>query len=402
MNIRPFIATVLVMISMGCEPEIDSFRPDSGDADFSVYVSIGSSFTAGFSDNELYKSAQMVSYPNIISRQLSRLGINQFKQPLIQDEIGFGNRVVLEKKECAGDSVLLSAPMEGIPDAATNSMNIFEEEGPFHNMGVHGARVFHLNKPLNSTSSSFFNHYNRFASTPEATILQDAMALHPTFFSLWIGTTDIFNFAINPTGNDSITDPEIFSNYLDLILTELTQSTSQGCIANIPQLTNIPFFTTIEPTPLWVEDPDASEGKRPLTADEKVLLPALDLIHCQGWGEKELPLPKSYILTSQQVQLIDNAIAAYNNIIEQKAVKYNLALVDLRQLLQNAHEGLVYDGIRFSTDYISGGIFSVDGIYLSPRGNAIVANHFIEAINQKYGSSVPKVSVTQYRGIIFP
>jgi hypothetical protein len=35
-------------------------------------------------------------------------------------------------------------------------------------------------------------------------------------------------------------------------------------------------------------------------------------------------------------------------------------------------------------------------------GYAITANGFINAINAKYGSSIPIVDVTKYRGVKFP
>jgi len=39
---------------------------------------------------------------------------------------------------------------------------------------------------------------------------------------------------------------------------------------------------------------------------------------------------------------------------------------------------------------------------LPKKGNALIANKFIEAINAKYGASIPIVSSTNYPGIVFP
>ncbi|WP_258861905.1 hypothetical protein [Sphingobacterium spiritivorum] len=55
-----------------------------------------------------------------------------------------------------------------------------------------------------------------------------------------------------------------------------------------------------------------------------------------------------------------------------------------------------------SNKFITGNAFSLDGIHLTPIGNAIVANVFIDAINSKYGSSVSKVDVSQFRGVKLP
>ncbi|MDB4927331.1 MAG: family lipolytic protein, partial [Mucilaginibacter sp.] len=53
-------------------------------------------------------------------------------------------------------------------------------------------------------------------------------------------------------------------------------------------------------------------------------------------------------------------------------------------------------------NYISGGIFSLDGVHLTPRGYSIVANQFITAINNQYNSTIPLANVSAYNGVLFP
>jgi hypothetical protein len=55
-----------------------------------------------------------------------------------------------------------------------------------------------------------------------------------------------------------------------------------------------------------------------------------------------------------------------------------------------------------NTQFVTGGIFSLDGIHLTPLGNALLANEFIRAINMKFGSTIPKINATNYKGIMFP
>ena len=52
--------------------------------DFSSYVSIGASFTAGFTDNALFIAAQQNSFPNILASKFK----TTFNQPMINDNIG--------------------------------------------------------------------------------------------------------------------------------------------------------------------------------------------------------------------------------------------------------------------------------------------------------------------------
>ena len=60
----------------------------SGSVDFSKYVAVGASFTAGFTDNALFKAAQENSFPNILSKQFALVGGGTFTQPLTNDNYG--------------------------------------------------------------------------------------------------------------------------------------------------------------------------------------------------------------------------------------------------------------------------------------------------------------------------
>jgi len=41
-----------------------------------------------------------------------------------------------------------------------------------------------------------------------------------------------------------------------------------------------------------------------------------------------------------------------------------------------------------TNSFVTGGAFSLDGIHITARGNAYIANKFAEAINAKYGSTL--------------
>jgi hypothetical protein len=69
---------------------------------------------------------------------------------------------------------------------------------------------------------------------------------------------------------------------------------------------------------------------------------------------------------------------------------------------EELQKGVVWDGIKMNAKFITGGAFSLDGVHLNPRGCALAANYYIDAINQKYGSTIPHVNITDYPGVIFP
>ncbi|TVQ19024.1 MAG: hypothetical protein EA361_01025, partial [Bacteroidetes bacterium] len=402
MNNRYLTLLILFLSAVSCEPEISEFKPGSGNADFSVFVTIGDSQTAGFANNELYKSGQIVSFANIISRQLLHVGGGEFKQPLMRDELGFGNKLSLGfVADCYGDSLLLPVPSGGIPDE-TNTSNIFAEEGPFHNLGVPGAKILHLQAPVNSTGNPFYSYFARFASAPSTSVLLDAMSLNATFFSLWIGTSDILDYAMTGGTGNPVIDTHEFSTLYHSVLMTLTSGNAAGIVANIPNVLNAPFFFHIPPSGIWVEDTLSPSGKRMLEENEIVLLRAEERIKCDGWGTEAIPLPESFYLSKSQVMLIKERTAQFNTVIKQTASEFNLSFLDMYSLFENTTDGITFDGITFTNTFISGGLYSLDGISLTRRGNAIVANAFIEAINKKYDSTIPMISITQFQGIEYP
>ncbi|MGN6477343.1 MAG: hypothetical protein ACTHKV_08960, partial [Flavipsychrobacter sp.] len=64
--------------------------------------------------------------------------------------------------------------------------------------------------------------------------------------------------------------------------------------------------------------------------------------------------------------------------------------------------GILFNGVAFNTTFVSGGAFSLDGVHLTPRGYALVANQIINTINNRYNATIPQVDVNKYNGVLFP
>ncbi|MGB0391681.1 MAG: G-D-S-L family lipolytic protein, partial [Salibacteraceae bacterium] len=78
-NLAIILVSTLAIVS--CKPEFDEVTISGGTADFSNYVAIGNSLTAGYADNALYTSGQENSYPMILSTQMGLSTGNTFNQP---------------------------------------------------------------------------------------------------------------------------------------------------------------------------------------------------------------------------------------------------------------------------------------------------------------------------------
>jgi hypothetical protein len=114
------------------------------------------------------------------------------------------------------------------------------------------------------------------------------------------------------------------------------------------------------------------------------------------------PIPHQYVLTSNEISQILDATTAYNAKLKSVAEAKGLAFVDVNAFMSSLKTGIIYNGITLRTEFVSGGAFSLDGVNMTPIGNALLANQFIKAINAKYGASIQQIDASKYKGIVFP
>ncbi len=492
---------VLALGLMACEPEFDTPINESdvyksGEANFSKYVALGNSLTAGFADGALYITGQENSYPNILSKQFALAGGGEFTQPLMADNAGgallngtqiLDNRLVLvfgEDKNPIGPSVYTGAnPTTEI------SSNL---GGSFNNMGVPGAKSFHLVAAgygnVGGVSAGLANpYYARFASSATATILGDALAQQPTFFSLWIGNNDILSYAtsggvgedhnetnnIDPStyGPNDITNTNAFAGVYSQMVDGLIANGAKGVLLSLPSVTSIPFFTTVPHNPIPMDALTAAgtnmayaeyngglqqafaalsmaapgvftaeelekrtinfvEGQnavviidedltdlgalnpafamlpkyRQATPSDLLVLTSSSVIGTRvdsndpattiGVG---VPLEDKWVLTPEEQTAIENARSAYNATIVGLATAKGLAYYDAASdLAQAASSGIPTDGGIVTSEFASGGGFSLDGVHPTPRAHAIITNGIIDAVESKYGANLPSVNPGDY------
>ena len=483
----------------------DGLPVTAGSADFSKYVSVGNSLTAGYSDSALFMEGQKNSYPTILASNFSLVGGGAFNVPLMNDNFGglLLGGTQIQSKRLYFNGV---GPVEVSGTTTTDITNVLS--GPFNNMGVPGAKSFHLLAPgygnIAGVPSGQANPYFvRFASSPSTTVLADATAQNPTFFSLWIGNNDVLSYAtsggigVNRTGNynpatygaNDITDPTVFANVYTNLVDGLTANGAKGVVANLPYVTSVPFFTTVptnpipglpaasaaqlnqlfgginlalagaslparfvtlvaddgnpatkEANPLLIKDETLPNISVQITAalsptlgvptatylgsiygqarhassaagsKDYILLTARGIIGTTQPGAPSpfntvgvsYPMQDNTTLTASEAAEVKTATDAYNASIQSIAAAKGLAFVDANAtLVQVANGGIVGNGFTVTSAYVTGGGFSLDGVHPSPRGYALIANKFLEAINAKYGSNFKGVDLGLYR-ILYP
>jgi hypothetical protein len=300
----------------------------SGDADFSYMVSMGASFVSGVSDGTLFIKSQENSFPNIMAQQMALAGGGEFIQPLVDDNVGgllYGGNVI------AGPRLYFNgsgpAPVDGIP--TTEVTDIIT--GPFNNMGVPGAKSFHLVAPGYGNAAGVplgqaNPYFARMASSANATVLGDAASQNPTFFVLSeIAGNDVLGYAVSggtgvdQTGNldpstygpNDITDPNVFAQVLTAIVGTMTANGAKGVMGNIPAVTDLPYFTTVPHDPLDPTNPDFGP-----------LIPTLNALYAQlNAAYAFLGVPERSVVFSETaaspVVIIDESLADISTVLTQ-------------------------------------------------------------------------------------
>ncbi len=279
--------SVLALAFASCEPEfeneINSSTYSAGDADFTSYVALGNSLTAGFMDGTVFRSGQQYSFPNILSQQFSLVGGGAFTQPSFEDDVNNLGGLLAGGTPIAATRMIINASVGGPQNiAGTPTIEVSNLQAKaYNNLGVPLAKSFHLLAPgygnLAGVATGQANPYFvRHATSPTTTVLADAMSMNPTFFTNWIGSNDVLSYATNggansdgnspaadhnQTGNtdpatyggNDITNANVFASVYNTIVTTLTSNGAKGVVATIPSVTSIPYFTTVPYNPVKAE-----------------------------------------------------------------------------------------------------------------------------------------------------
>lgn len=334
-----------------------------------------------------------------------------------------------------------------------------------NNFSAPGTKSYHALIPGYGANPAQGNpFYWRFASEPAASLLSDAVAAKGTFFTYWLGSNDILSYAIsggsgnpnpglNPAdySSNDMTNPLVFGGALSQSVNALlaVSATTKGAIATLPEVTKAPFFQVVNagltsggsnailpfnlPQALAVVLNAAYAQLGPIAAgvnfqagkvnypvittatglrnmdptkDFLTLLIPQDSLFvgpinaCNtairgGWGITK-PIPARFVLDQAEAKLVTERVTAFNEIIRQMVAAHpdRLALVDMHAF---------FDKLDATRNNIApGGYFSVDGVHPNPRGQAVIANEFMKAINATFGSTLPPVDTRNYRQNILP
>lgn len=436
-NFKIYLIAGLLFLA-ACKPNIQTPTPSKGSANFSRFIAVGNSLTAGYSNGGLYLEGQQNSYPAIMAKEMQSVGGGAFNQPLFsQSQANGSGYLTLTGFDPATGNPITAPVTTGLAVRGQITVPGFgnvtlytKYTGDIENYGVPGIKLYNITYAPYGNLNGYFERMLPGDSPTNTTDYLDFVTAKPfTFFSDWLGNNDALGYATSGGAGDVLTDKSIFAQLYELSIDKLTANGAKGVVATIPDVTAIPYFNTItvgavlagvqKANPsvqaLYINAlvSGATYAPRAATANDLIILTfptsMIGTIVNTPYGPLPYgltpytPIDNKYVLDANEVTLTRSYIQSYNTTIKSIANAKGLAVFDAYTYLNNVKaNGLVVDGVSLSSAYISGGLFSLDGVHLTPRGYAIIANEFIKAINATYNSNIPLANVADYPGLKFP
>lgn len=435
MNYKFLLLLLFLPLAIACDETQDIFN-DISDPGTSRYVAVGDSLTAGVQSDGIEDDFQFNSFPYLISLQL---GIDDFEQPTVDSPgIGF---------EPGKTPLIFENGMITRNDLDLDPTILFDNfflDRPYDNLGIPGAQIV----DVESTSELLFESILRGMGTQ----LEQAISLDPELITLWIGNNDVLGAATNGGDINRITPVDEFENDFEDILEELTGQTEADIVAaNIPNVTDIPFVNFLDSTfrtvpQLGINDPvpvifdqnfepvEFGEGLYiPLLTEEmnieNLLISVLEnyrddgtgipdqqalenmgfsmqeamnivtAIEAEGFIASGTLIDGEFTLNINERNTIQDAVINFNNSISSVASGFDIPVVDINSTLNELNDSGI-DG--FTGNFVLGDpantAFSLDGIHANNAGYAIIANRFIQKINEEFGMNIPLLNTADFGG----
>ncbi len=405
------LVTVAILALLGAIPA-------SAQVDLSTYVAVGDSLTAGFSSNSLEQCYQEHSWPAILA---SHGGAADFEMPLVSAP-GIPNILQLVDLSLVnGSPVPTLAPVPGPGGTPINATL----PRPYNNLGIPGASVYDLlfttgditNLQAGNTDNVMYDLILRTPQVPNPATgelmpfpaVVQAIALEPTFVTLWAGNNDELGAVLTATAIPGVTmtPVDLFAQLYPQLLGALASTGAEIMVINLPDPTRSAFATSVPPfvniPGLGVVPLVGSNG--PLTADCLVTLPASALI-AQGYG---LPIPGSpplpedlnlatgqpgYVLRPEEITAIRQQVDAFNQVIADAAGAVGAPVFDAHQSMETlTTTGYTFGGVNINMDFLTGGFIGYDGLHPQQIGYSLLAMQMVDFINEQFGADIETVDM---------
>lgn len=418
LRILPVLAVAALLA--GCEgpcQKIDTISGPSltsGTADFSNVAAVGTSISAGYQSGGVVNRHQVRAFPALFAAQVGRTVLADGTGDFTFDAInGDGLPPLLEIKSLSPLVIDSTGRSTGLPTNAAQATD-------YHNLAIPGQLAVDF---VDSTYYGFgpsaihpdVNFFNLVVYRHRGLGVMQLARRAPTFISYEFGANEVLGLATQ----GAAPSPLLLGSYTPSVRGALNTihallPNAKVAITTVPDVTAIPFFTTFPPvtislttgTPVALIGPDG-----PLSPTDLLTLKAKDsLVVGTGFPVGSYnylnpaapgngrPLANYQVLNDAERGATTTAILAMNASLDSiVANRPWAAKVDLGGLLSDiALNGYRIGATTYTADYVTGGLFSLDGVHPNDLAHALICNAMIDAVNAKWGATVPRLNPANY------
>ncbi len=359
---------------------------------FATTVVIGDSLSAGYQNGSLLDSQQPNGWASLVAKQAGF----SLALPLIASP---GVPAVLELESLGPPPVIQQA--SGISIGRTNPVTQpYDLAVPGHLLND----VINTGPVLVPTSDEelITDLVLGFPLGDTKSQMNEAIALNPTAIFVWAGNNDALQADVSGSPSSMTPVATFTQEFTQLLSTLHSQTKATLIVANIPDVTAIPYLT---PAATVIATVATETGLSQAQAAADLGLADGDLVNATGESEVETaisqikqgqtptPLTDSGFLTASEIAQVQTTIDAYNSAISQEVAAVGGILVDIHSYFQTLESGVTINNYNATTGFL-GGLFSLDGVHPTNTGYALIANQFIAALNSSAKTNIVQVNVS--------
>lgn len=387
--------------AVACNSDTTLLGPKPNNSLFTSYVALGNSITAGYQSGGINDSTQRLSYPVILARAMNtRFAYPSFTMPGCPPPLS---------------NLLTGARVGGA--TSTSSTCLFRSSSSavatINNVAVPGIASIDPTAVGGTPNAQNGNTLVQLILGGE-TMVQKALDNRPTFATVWVGNNDILGPALSGLPSTATPVSTFDANYKKTIDALVSGAPGlKGVLIGVVQVAAAPIMfqagllanpqinaaaSTVAGTQLTL-DPTTCAGANAgaliyfgaLSSYKSRPAPYTGRVFCQkvaGGGASDPGDPG--VLDIAEQASVAATVNAYNAYIKAKADSVGFAYFDPSPVLDSLRTaGAVppFPNLT-STTAPFGQFFSLDGIHPTGATHLLIANHLIDVINAKYGTSL--------------
>jgi hypothetical protein len=359
---------------------------------FGTTVVIGDSLSAGFMNGSLLDSQQPNGWASLVAKQanfsLALPLIASPGVPAVLQLVSLGPPPLIQQE--GGISIGRDDPLKQPYDLAVPGHLLHDviNTGPVLIPTSDEQLITNLvlGFPLGDTKSQ----------------MNEAIALNPTAIFVWAGNDDALQADESGTPSSMTTVATFTQEFTQLLGTLHSQTKATLIVANIPDVTAIPYLTSAA---IVIATVATDTGLSQAQVATDLGIANGDLVNATGESEVETaisqikqgktptPLTDSGFLTAAEITQVQTTVNQYNSAISAEVSSVGGILIDIHSYFQTLQSGITINNYKATPGFL-GGLFSLDGVHPTNTGYALIANQYINTLNSSANTNITEVNVS--------